>query len=105
MLRGPIQRSTPNVNWPPFLLNLVSKVHKRRIDPKRAARVYREYDVGRGYEHYGDFCRQRFERMSQAWPTVSQIGLIDSTSTRPGGVGTGREVCDLIVSHNQRLSE
>lgn len=105
MLRGPIQRSTPNVNWPPFLLNLVSNVHKRRIDPKRPARVYRGYDVGRGYEHYGDFCQQRFDCKSQAWPTVSQIGLIDYTNTRPGGVGAGREVCDLIVSHNQRLSE
>jgi hypothetical protein len=44
------------------LTKLLSRVKKRKLDPKRVVRVYQEFDVDRGYEHYHDICQSRFAR-------------------------------------------
>ena len=40
-----------------LLHKLLSRVHKRDLDPSRAARVWHEYDVVRGYEEYSRYCQ------------------------------------------------
>lgn len=44
------------------LTKLLSRVHKRELEPQRAARVYQEFDVNRGYGHYHAVCQSRFAR-------------------------------------------
>ena len=44
------------------LLRLLSLVYKRELDPKRAAKIYDEYDRRRGYEAYGTLCRESLTR-------------------------------------------
>ncbi len=59
----------------PNLINLLSRVYKRELDPRRAARVYREYDLDRGYGPYHEHCRARFERAANveaALPLVTR---------------------------------
>jgi hypothetical protein len=44
------------------IIKLLSCVYKRELDPQRAARVYQEFAVSRGYGHYHDICQSRFAR-------------------------------------------
>jgi hypothetical protein len=57
------------------LSKLLSHVYKRQLDPHRAARIYREFDVDRGYEHYHRICQSRFartERLLSSGPLQEQ---------------------------------
>lgn len=49
---------------PPYLVNLLSRALKPEIDPRRARRVYREFDLNRGYREYHELCKARFARGS-----------------------------------------
>ncbi len=54
------------------LIKLASLVYKRELDPRRAERVYREYDDARGYADYHRRCQAQFAR---ARPAHSESAL------------------------------
>lgn len=41
---------------------LLSRVYKRELDPERAARTYRQYDIEHAYAEYHDKCKAGFTR-------------------------------------------
>ena len=47
---------------PAFLLRWLRRLYRAELDPDRANRVYREYDVERGYARYHEVCRAQFQR-------------------------------------------
>lgn len=50
------------MNLPYPIIKLLSRVYKRELAPQRAARIYREFDVKRGYGYYYEICQSRFAR-------------------------------------------
>jgi len=44
------------------ITSLRDRLYKPELDAGRARRVYREYDIGRRYGEYHDYCRSRFLR-------------------------------------------
>jgi len=50
------------VDLPTYLIKPLSRFYKREIDPKRAAKIYAEYDSKRGYGDYSELCRSKLKR-------------------------------------------
>ena len=50
------------MHLPRQLVSLLSRVYRPAIDPRRAARVYQQYDAEQGYASYHEICKSRFER-------------------------------------------
>jgi hypothetical protein len=58
-----------NTNFNKFIMNLrsriislINKIFNRELDPQRVERIYREFDINRGYGHYHNICQKRFSR-------------------------------------------
>ncbi len=58
----------------PFIVKTLNRLYLRELDPRRAGRVYREFDVNRGYGAYHEMCKANFAR---AQPPVTGGRLQD----------------------------
>ncbi|HEX7036336.1 MAG TPA: hypothetical protein VF210_11205 [Pseudomonadales bacterium] len=54
------------ISWQDRLLDVLEPVYKPRFDPRRPERVYRTFDLRRGFGRYTELCRAAFRRASEA---------------------------------------
>ena len=59
------------MSWLDASLELLGPVYKPRLDPRRAERVYREFDETRGFSSYLELCRRAFCRPGAVPPAAS----------------------------------
>ena len=50
------------MSWRDVALELLGPIYKPRLDPRRAERVYRQFDEERGFAPYLESCRRAFSR-------------------------------------------
>ncbi len=51
-----------------MIKRLKDRFYKPELDAGRAQRVYRDYDIGRRYGEYHEYCQARFKREAEAAP-------------------------------------